>query len=99
MRPITLTSMAIICRFLRCNGRLVMITFSHADISLAGPCHSAQLAANHDELTVQVASGATLEVTGNHDDVWWQLAPGQVPPTTVDRGGTTIFHREREEAT
>lgn len=78
-----------------CDARPVQLNGSHTDLRLTGPCRFVRLAGEHNDVSVQLAPGGSIEITGSHNDVTWRsLQPGP-DPVLVNRGEDNTFHRGR----
>jgi hypothetical protein len=75
-----------------CGALPILLTGSHTDTRLAGPCRQVTVTGDHNDVTLGLEPGAKVEVTGDHNDIWWhQRRPG-LRPDLVDRGAANVFH-------
>ncbi len=80
-----------------CSGRPVLLQGSHTDVTLAGACRYVRITGEHNDVTVDVRPGGTIEITGAHNDVWWrQRSPGP-GPRLVNNGASNTFHHKTDE--
>ncbi len=76
-----------------CNGRPVAIDGSHRDVTLQGGCQRVRVAGSHVDLVVYVEPGATIEVTGSHDDIVYRLLRRGAPPRWFNQGDSNQLIR------
>ena len=79
---------------LMCDGRPLALDGDHNEIVLTGDCRRVRITGEHNDVSIDVAPGGEVEITGLHDDVfWWQSRPGP-RPVLEDHGtpGTNTFH-------
>jgi Protein of unknown function (DUF3060) len=77
-----------------CSNMPIQLDGNRTETSLTGFCRNLRIAGEHNDVRVQVAPGATIDVVGRHNDVWWrQMGPGP-RPALLDSGGSNSFHRE-----
>jgi hypothetical protein len=76
-----------------CLPTPILLRGSHTDVVMKGGCGYVRLEGEHNDVEVDLAPGATFEITGSHNDVTWrQVAPGP-PPRLLDTGAGNSFHR------
>ncbi len=78
-----------------CTELPVVVELSRASISLVGNCGFVRVAGEHLTVTVELASGGTIEATGAHNDIYWKQAAGSRPPTLINAGSSNTFHADR----
>ncbi|MBO0711115.1 MAG: DUF3060 domain-containing protein [Acetobacteraceae bacterium] len=78
-----------------CHGRPIQLDGDHTDLRLIGPCPFVRLAGNHNDVYVEAAAGATLEITGSHNDLVWRQAEPGPPPELLNHGDSNTFHSDR----
>jgi hypothetical protein len=77
---------------LPCAPTPILLNGSHTDITLRGQCTYVRVAGEHNDIAIEAAPAATIEITGAHNDVTWrQVAPGP-PPRLVNAGTGNTFH-------
>ena len=77
-----------------CHERPVLLTGNHTDLTLSGPCRYVRLTGWHNDVTLTVVPGGTIEITGAHNDVFWHaLDPTAAAPILLDKGYSNTFHR------
>lgn len=59
-----------------CQGGQARITGDGADIHVHGACHSLLVEGNANRIDAELAPGARVDVTGNHNKVRWRLIGG-----------------------
>jgi hypothetical protein len=75
-----------------CDGRPVDIAGDRNDMTLTGPCKFVRVSGAHNDVYIDVIPGATIEISGDHNDVSWRTTqPGPVP-TLQDQGQSNSFH-------
>ena len=75
-----------------CGGRAIELDGSHTDTQLTGYCPLVRVAGEHNDVTVPVPPGGTIEITAPHNDVTWQqTAPGP-PPRLLALAPSNSFH-------
>ena len=63
------------------------------DLTVDGPCLSVAITGDHNDISVTLAEGGTIEITGAHNDVSWSLLPGaRGAPTLLNHGASDTFH-------
>jgi hypothetical protein len=83
-----------VSRTIPCDPRPVILQGSHTDINMTGACRYVRVAGEHNDITVWVAPGGTVEITGAHNDVTIRRAPGRgAPPRLLDSGPSNTFHQ------
>jgi len=81
-----------------CDGRPVSVDSMHADIVVRNDCRRVRLAGSHDDVTVYIQPGGSIEITGHHNDlVWRQTGPGP-RPYLIGGGETNTFHRNSRDS-
>jgi hypothetical protein len=76
-----------------CGARPVLLTGNHMDLTLDGPCRMVRVAGDHNDISVGLVAGGSIDITGAHNDVDWHLLPGAtVPPSLTDHGASNSFH-------
>jgi hypothetical protein len=77
-----------------CRSEPVSVDGDRNNIRLTGACERVRIAGSHNDITVEVMPGGTIEITGGHNDVTWrQSAPGP-KPELKDTGVSNSFHHE-----
>jgi Protein of unknown function (DUF3060) len=80
-------------RHITCGDLPVLLDGNHTDLTLSGPCRYVRLDGAHNDVTVTVTPGATIEITGAHNDVYWQSLDPQGPaPMLLNHGYSNTFH-------
>jgi hypothetical protein len=80
-------------RQIACGPRPVLLNGNHTDVTLTGPCRYVRVAGAHNDVTVTVVPGGTIEITGEHNDVFWHQQPPNPPrPRLLDSGSSNTFH-------
>ena len=75
-----------------CGGRPIELDGSHTSTQLTGYCPYVRVAGEHNDVTIPVPPGATIEITAPHNDVTWrQTRPGP-PPRLVALAPSNSFH-------
>ena len=69
-----------------CGGRPMAVDGSHRDIVLQTNCRRIRVAGWHDDLTVYVEPGSSIEVTGSHDSIIYRLVRRGAAPQWTNRG-------------
>jgi hypothetical protein len=81
-------------RQITCDHRPVLLSGSHTDLTLSGPCWYVRLTGAHNDVVLTVVPGGTIEITGEHNDVFWHpIDPAAAQPILLDRGYSNTFHR------
>ncbi len=76
-----------------CGSRPVLLRGSHMDLTVDGPCLGVAVTGDHNDISVTLAEGGTIEITGAHNDVSWSLLPGaRGAPTLLNHGASNTFH-------
>lgn len=77
---------------IECDNRPIQLSGDRTELRLTGECQFVRLAGNHNDVYVEAAPGATIEITGGHNDLTWrQVRPGP-QPVLLDRGLGNSFH-------
>jgi hypothetical protein len=80
-----------------CDGRPVLLNGSHTDLTLNGPCRYVRITGAHNDVTLTIVPGGTIEITGAHNDVfWYPVNPAAARPILLDHGYSNTFHRRAE---
>ena len=75
-----------------CTPQPILLRGSHTDTTLSGRCAYVRVAGGHNDIAIEIGGGATIEITGEHNDVsWHQVAPGP-PPRLLAPGPDNTFH-------
>ncbi len=76
-----------------CGTRPVLLDGDHTDIVVAGPCQKINISGAHNDISVTLASGGEIVISGHSNDVTWHLLPGAWgQPKLVDNGDNNTFH-------
>ena len=77
---------------IQCDNRPIQLSGDRTALRLTGECQFVRLAGNHNDIEVEAAPGATIEITGEHNDLTWrQTRPGP-HPVLLNRGQSNSFH-------
>lgn len=78
---------------LPCGRQPILLRGNHTDLTLTGGCAYVRVAGEHNDISIEVLQGATIDISGAHNDVTWrQIVPGQ-PPRLINGGQSNSFHR------
>jgi Protein of unknown function (DUF3060) len=77
-----------------CDDRPVLLTGNRNELHLVGDCRQVRIAGEHNDISVNVAPGGTVEITGSHNDVNWTYARPGGRPQLLDHGKENSFHFE-----
>lgn len=75
-----------------CDDRPVLIAGNRVEMHLTGACREVRISGDHNDVSVQVAPGGTIEITGAHNDVTWTMPTPGTPPTMLDHGKSNSIH-------
>ena len=79
-----------------CEGRPTAVDGSHKDVALKNNCRQVRISGSHDDVTVYVEPGASIEVTGMRDTVIYRLVRRGPPPRWVNLGeGNELLRNSR----
>jgi Protein of unknown function (DUF3060) len=77
-----------------CGEMPVQLEGNRTDLMLTGYCRFVRITGDRNDIHVQVTPAGTIEVVGNHNDIWWrQVGPGP-RPRLLDNGSSNTFHWE-----
>ena len=79
-------------RRVACGELPILLEGSHTGVTLVGNCGYVRVAGDHNDVTVELAPGGTIEITGEHNDVAWRQPNPSVPPSLLNRGKSNSFH-------
>ena len=74
---------------LTCGPRPLLLTGDHQDLTVTGPCRYVRVAGRHNDISIDVVPGGTIDITGAHNDVTWHAA---ATPHLLDHGISNSFH-------
>ncbi len=76
-----------------CGAHPVLLTGDRQSLVVDGACRTVVVAGDHNDISVTLAPGGSIEITGAHNDVTWTLLPGSVAaPSLTDHGSSNTFH-------
>ena len=75
-----------------CGDRPVLIAGNRVEMHLTGTCHQVRISGNHNDVSVEVAPGGTIEITGANNDVTWTMPSPGARPTMIDSGKGNSIH-------
>lgn len=76
-----------------CAKQPILLNGSHTSFTLDGACRYVRIAGEHNDITIHVGAGATIEITGAHNDVsWQQIVPGPAPRLLSNAASNTFHH-------
>lgn len=82
-------------RQITCGVRPVLLNGSHSTVTLSGPCRYVRVAGAHNDVILSIIPGGTIEITGEHNDVFWHLTNpvATQKPVLLNKGYSNTFHR------
>jgi hypothetical protein len=76
-----------------CGARPVLLHGSRTDVTLDGPCARVMVAGDHNDVSVALIPGGTIDITGDHNDVTWHMPAGHPgAPSLLDHGQSNTYH-------
>jgi DUF3060 family protein len=75
-----------------CHGQDASLAGSGNIVTIHGACRAFQIAGDGNRVLVDMASGGTIKVYGNNNEVSW-TSPGEVEVTTVGPGNVVTRAR------
>jgi hypothetical protein len=75
-----------------CRTQPILLQGNHTTIILNGMCSYVRVAGWHNDIVVEVVPAATIEITGEHNDVTWMQVVHGPPPRLFDRAASNTFH-------
>jgi Protein of unknown function (DUF3060) len=78
-----------------CGDMPIQLEGNHTDLTLTGYCRYVRITGEHNDIRIQIAPGGTIEIAGQHNDVWWQQVGPGPRPNLVNSGSSNTFHREQ----
>lgn len=75
-----------------CGAAPVILAGDRNVLTLQGPCRKVTVAGNRNDVTVNVAPGGLIEITGEHNDVTWHQVGEGPRPTLRITGTSNTFH-------
>ncbi len=75
-----------------CGDGPVLIAGNRVEMHLTGACRLVRISGNHNDVSVEVAPGGTIEITGAHNDVTWTMPSPGARPTLTDSGKENSIH-------
>ena len=76
-----------------CGTRPVLLNGDRTDLTADGPCSRVTVAGDHNDVSITLLPGGTIDITGDHNDVTWQFPPGlRGAPVLLDHGHSNTYH-------
>jgi hypothetical protein len=78
---------------INCDGTPIELEGDRTELTLTGSCRFVRISGSHNDISLDVVPGGTIEVTGGHNDVSWRQTGTGPRPNVEDHGDSNSFHQ------